>query len=498
MPRHALVMLALLQVAVLPAGAAEFIAGWDVSGQWGSNIFATPTDEESDFSLRTGPNLRLREAQGDLTYDLHYQPRYEAYARVKGLNGIDALDQYLSAQGAWTVTPNTTIEASDDFAYASNINNLLDNTDLVSTFVLERQRITMNGAQASLTQRLGPLWSLSATVENQLVDYEDPRQSNTTATSGTLQLTRGFTPRLYAGVGAQYQRQDFAAVASNPGRGTTLYQGFGLLNYQINPTLKLSVQAGPALVQPDSISVDDISLPSYLAVDPNTCPKRADGTPIYVQFPQSASDVCSPALYRDAQGRAVASLVPSSTSTNVPFVGEQDVGSSLNYFGEVSLTKEWRLWRATVGYSRSASNGSGLNGSTVLDEFSGEVTWTPSPLWSFTFNAIYSMQAALNEVRQREVALRPEVEAQIIDGAFATIIFGVPFEVDTGESIANSIDLTSIYFTLSGSRRISRRLSINGTASYWQQELAGALQKTQTQAIQVSIGFTWNFEPIPL
>ena len=51
---------------------------------------------------------------------------------------------------------------------------------------------------------------------------------------------------------------------------------------------------------------------------------------------------------------------------------------------------------------------------------------------------------------------------------------------------------------MSGSRRISRRLSINGTASYWQQELAGALQETQTQAIQVSIGFTWNFEPIPL
>jgi hypothetical protein len=57
------------------------------------------------------------------------------------------------AQGVG-VTSNTTIEVSDDFAYASNINNLLDNTDLVSTFVLERQRITMNGAQASLTQRV--------------------------------------------------------------------------------------------------------------------------------------------------------------------------------------------------------------------------------------------------------------------------------------------------------------------------------------------------------
>ena len=38
MPRYALVMLALLHVAVLPAGAAEFIPGWDVDGVWSSNV----------------------------------------------------------------------------------------------------------------------------------------------------------------------------------------------------------------------------------------------------------------------------------------------------------------------------------------------------------------------------------------------------------------------------------------------------------------------------
>jgi hypothetical protein len=70
--------------------------------------------------------------------------------------------------------------------------------------------------------------------------------------------------------------------------------------------------------------------------------------------------------------------------------------------------------------------------------------------------------------------------------------------VDTGKSVSNAVDLTTIYFTLGGSRQISRRLSINGAASFWQQELGGALQKAQTQAIQVSIGFTWNFDPIPL
>ncbi|MCX5737154.1 MAG: outer membrane beta-barrel protein, partial [Proteobacteria bacterium] len=189
-------MLALLPAVALPAAAAEFIPSWDVGGVWNSNVFHTPSNEESDFSVRTGPTLRLRELQGDLTYDLNYQARYEAYARLNGISGIDSVDQYLSAQGAWSVTPNTTIEASNNFAYASDINSLLESNALTSTVVLGLQRITTNSAEATLTQRLGPLWSLSATVGNEFIGYQDPRQSNSTATTGTLQLTRGFTPRL--------------------------------------------------------------------------------------------------------------------------------------------------------------------------------------------------------------------------------------------------------------------------------------------------------------
>jgi hypothetical protein len=483
-------MLALLPVMALPAGAAEFIPSWDVSGVWDSNVFQNSANEQSDFSVRTGPTLRLREAQGDLTYDLNYQARYEAYARLKGLNGIDSLDHYLSAQGAWTVTPNTTIEASNNFAYTSDINSLFDTAGLVSTVVLGRQQLITNNAGASLTQRLGPLWNLTASVGNQLLDYQDPQQSNTTATTGTLQLTRGFTPRLVAGVGAEYQRQDFAAVGQIPSRGTTLYQGFGVLNYSISPTWKLSVQAGPAFVQPDSITTETVLLPQYLFVDPSTCSQRADGTPVYIVFPRTANGGCLPPPY----------LIdpPRNTNVNVPFVGAQNAGSSLNYFGTISIAKEWRLWRASVDYSRSASNSSGLNGSTTLDQFSGTVTWTPSPLWNLGFNAIYSTQSALNAVPQREVALLPGQDVQLVGGVPALAIFGIPFEVDTGKSLSNTIDLTTIYFTLTGSRRISRRLSINGAASFWQQELGGALQKTRSQVIQVSIGFTWNFDPIPL
>jgi hypothetical protein len=498
MPRHALVTLALLQVAVFPAGAAEFMPSWEVQGVWDSNVLEDDTNGVGDFSLRTGPTLKLREAQGDLIYDLNYGVRYDAYAGRNGIDGIDSSDQYLSARGAWAVTPNTRIEAIDSFAYTSDINSRFETTDLTSTLVLGRQRVTTNNAQASLTQRLGPLWNLSASVANQLVDYQNPQQSNTTATTGTLQLTHAFTPRLVAGAGGQYQRQDFAAVGQTPSRGTTVYQGFGVLNYSISPTWRLSARAGPAFVQPDSIRIDTVSLPSYLAVDPRTCPKRADGTPVYIQFPQSAADFCSPAFYRNAQGGVVGVLAPSPTVSGVPFVGEQNAGSSLNYFGAITLAKEWRRWHASLAYSRSASNSSGLNGSTVLDQFTGTVDWTPSPLWNLQFETIYSTQTALNQVPQREVALLPARDVQLVGGVPAEAIFGIPFEVDTGKSLTDSIDLTTIYFTLRGSRQISRRVSINGQAVYWRQEIGGVLQTARTQEIQVSIGFTWNFEAIPL
>jgi hypothetical protein len=113
-----------------------------------------------------------------------------------------------------------------------------------------------------------------------------------------------------------------------------------------------------------------------------------------------------------------------------------------------------------------------------------------------SFNAIYSLQSALNQQAQQEAVfpLVPPAECTFGGVAFCS----TPLVVDTGKSVSNAVDFTTIYFTLSGSRRISRRLSINGSAVYWQQELGGAFQKTRSQAFQVSIGFTWNFDPIPL
>lgn len=507
MPRRALVIVAVLMAVGLPARAAEFLPSWDVEGVWSSNVFKAAEDEQSDASIRTGPKLRVREAQGDLTYDAYYQFSYEAYADIDGLNDIEDGDQYFSGSGSWRATPTTTLRASNYFAYTTSLDSLFDNAGLVSTVTFGRERVTTNNAEASIVKDLSARWQLTASAGNRLYNYQDPQQSDTTSTNGTLQLTNALTPRLIVGGGAQYQRLEFAEVDDVPRRGTTVYQAFGVVNYRISPTFRLSARAGPAFVQPDSISVGDVSVPEFFAVDPSTCPTRSDGTPVVVQFPQSNSELCTAAFYRrwtnfpnqpPQLGGIVARVAPTTERMDVPFVGADGSDDSLNYFGTVSITKDWRQWQATLEYSRNASNSSGFSGSTILDQFTGSLVWTPSELWRISFDAIYSTQSALNETRQREIALQQVSEFQVINGVPTVGVFGVPFEVSTGDSITSEVDLTTMYFTLAANRRISRRLTLIGSATYWQQQSGGLVEDTRVNDIQFSLGFTWNFEPIPL
>jgi hypothetical protein len=506
MPRRALVMMTVLQMVGLPAGAAEFLPSWEAQGVWSSNVFNSVSDEQSDFSIRTGPKLRVREPAGDLTYDVYYKFDYEAYARIDGLSDISDGDQYFAGRSTWRATPTTRIMAYDNFAYTTRLDSLFDDAALASTVVVGRERVTTNNAEASLVHDLNPLWQLTASVGNRIFAYESNSQSDATLTNGTLQLTRALNPRLLMGGGAQYQRQDFAEVEDIPSRGTSVYQAFGMVNYQFSPTFRLMARAGPAFVQPDEVEVEDtVNLPSYIAVDPSTCPKRSDGTPVY------NANICVPASYRAwtnfpfqpaELGEDVAGIAPAPRDSriDVPFVGDLTAGDSLNYFGTISITKEWREWRALLSYSRSASNSSGLNGSTVLDQLTGNLNWTPSELWEVNFDAIYSTQSALNEQPQREIALQQLNEFQFINGVPAVGVFGIPFEVDTGDSsISNQVEITTLYFTLSASRRISRRLRLVGSAGYWQQETGGGVvMDRRVRDLQFSLGFTWAFDPIPL
>ena len=510
--RVAVALVALLAFA-LPVRAAEFVPGWTVDGVWDSNVLRSTTDqpEEDDFSVRTGPNIQFREKQGDLQYELSYRPRYEAYLETDGINDFD---QFVDARADWRITNTTEIDLSNTFAYTSSLAAFVATTgvgpDQVSVVSPERQRITLNNGDIGLTHRMGPLWEFSVRYSNQLVEYDSEFGSDSLANSGLMQITRGITPRLIVGGGAQVQRQDFDGLDGvTEDNGTTFYQGFGVLSYAFSRTLRLSLNAGPAWSVPDD-PPGDATVNDYQPVDPSTCPRRADGAPVFNTSVRNGG--CQPAFYR-SNGVPLFFIVPGfggapqQERTRVPFVGEISEGS-LSYFGRISISKEWRLWRATGSFERTASTASGVGGSTVLSALSGNLRWTPTRHWTFELTGIYTLQEAANDVREQLFVLDsdsdivPDLIGANVNGTTLDLIadpVGVPFEIDSGGKIDNAIEINTYRIELSAERRISRNLRLTGRASYWHQQSESDLREDREQEImRVIFGINWTFDPIPL
>ncbi len=504
---HVLVTLALLHGAVIPAGAAEFIPSWDVDGVWDSNVLGTSGDEQSDYSLRTGPNLRFREKQGDLTYDATYQLRYQEYAR---LNGISEFDQFANVAASWRATATTDVVFNDDFGYSASLNGLFDFVGAGTAIQIvrpTRERITTNNANVNVRHRIGPLWELALSGSNDFIGFRSQNQPDTLTSSGRIQLTRGITPRLIAGVGAQYQRQDFSDTQDRTGQGSSVYQGFGILNYRISPTWRLAISAGPAFAEPDALGSQEIQTSAYLPFAVETCPTRADGVHFVPQGQALGFNVtgprCQQALYRQPNGVLLLAL-PTSEALAVPLADQNGNLGSLNYFGRISIDKDWEQWTASLSYSRSAGSGSGIGTSTAVDTFESTLRWTPSPLWSVSLSTVYATQTQLTAQRALQFAVRNEQSEVFVvaeNGATGIITapIAVPFEVSQGDAIDNAFTATTTRLELSGVRRITSRLSIDGTASWWQQvNSSDFAASTTTQNYRVVVGFTWNFEPIPL
>lgn len=516
-------LVALFAAAPL-ARAAEFVPGWVVETTWDSNVLRADTDQpqDADYSLRTGPDVRFREKQGDLQYDIAYRPRYEAFLETSGVNEFD---QFLDAQGKWQIDRESELQMFNSFAYTSSLSAISETVpsgpSTVAVVSPTRQRITINTGNLAYTRRLGPLWEVSARFFSQLYEYQERFEPDSLANSGSIQFTRGITPRLITGFGGQIQRQDFDAVIDGgQGSGTTFYQGFGVLSYDFSPTWRVTANAGPAWSVPDDPD-SQIQALSYqvaqfngvpAAVNPNTCARRADGVPIFNPTVRNGGG-CGPAVYRLA-GQPFAFIQPGQAQAprvsliDVPFQGEFSSGS-LSFFGRLSLFKDWRLWKASLSLERNASTSSGVGGSTVLTSLDGNLRWTPTRVWTIDFNGVVTQQTAANDTREQFVALLsdstivPDLTGVVLPGGGTVDLIadpvGVPFEVTSGGKIDNAIDILTYRVELLAERRIGRNLRLNGRVSYWHQESKGDLRADrQQEIIRVIFGVNWAFDPIPL
>lgn len=491
--------------------------------------------KEDDFSFRTGPDLRVREAQGDLTYDLKYRLRYEEFVR---LNGISDFDHAVDASLAWNATDRLTLSASNVFVDSASLGaateflgttpaQALIDPDIVVRAT--RERVQRNAASTSARYRLGPLWELTVSGDHEYFEYEDEFNADSMSINGSAQLTRGVTRRLVAGFGGSVQRQEFTYdVANVDDSGTSFAQAYAIANYQISPTLRLAASAGPALSMPDDVETEDVEVVSFQPWDITTCPQQ-DGTTV-VPLGQALFQTLGRAGGCRVLVRTGAELgvqpgndnpfVPTvsplqlSERVAIPFEGDTGIEDSLTYFARVSLEKQWKLWNATLTYSRSASSGSGLGTSTIVDAFSSELRWTPTQRMTLRLRGGMTMQSAVSEVNQQLVSVVPGVRNVTFQGALEDgdgdptnnpvvqvtrpAVVPIPQAVISGEKIDNPIDVRSYRVELRGDYRVSHNLSANGSASWYRQTNSNEFQDSNREEFRVVLGMTWTFDPIPL
>jgi hypothetical protein len=71
--------------------------------------------------------------------------------------------------------------------------------------------------------------------------------------------------------------------------------------------------------------------------------------------------------------------------------------------------------------------------------------------------------------------------------------------VSSGDELDNPVKLLTYRFELYAERILSRNLTLNGSASYWNQDSQGDVEVQSTAQIwRVTVGITWKFDPIPL
>jgi hypothetical protein len=524
--RRALAILFGFATVASRATAAELVPGFEVDGAWDSNIFRSVNNEESAPSTLAGPNFDLREEQGSLLYDIQYRLRYEYFPTVSGINDFQ---HFVQATGSYRFNAATWLSVHENFTQASSayqsLNSQSTTAGLVQTQQNARQELQVNDVGATLSHSWTPRWQSDFSFGYTTFDYPQNNQlgvaqSSSSSMVGSAQLTNSVTRLLTLGFGSSVTRQEFETSGGQQGRGTTIYNAFGIVNYQITPTLSFSASAGPAIDDPDQLNV-----PSQLTERVRAFPTDASGNPIdanscpfqgNVRVLTTACQVGPPpppTLVFDPSQTPPLFLRPNAIPNAVAQVpilttNSSQVQPTLTYYGHVTLEKKWERITADLTYSRTASTASGLATSTNLDTVGASISWIPTNEWYTTVTASYNRQTAASKSQQPLAAIAPltapvcEVEQVLPTGpkCLSTTPFTLAQTVGiTSKLVNDAFEFNSYTVQLNVGRKLSKRLTATTSLTWWQQTNSGQLQPSETrQDFRIMLGFTYTFTPIPL
>jgi hypothetical protein len=262
-----MVVLVLLALVVWAASAAseEFVFGLDGETGFNSNVTFTRDDEERSSAYRLSPWLQIRRTQGDLRYKFRSRLSYEDFPDVSG--DADSLDQFVSLQGQYRFGATTKLDFVNQFARVKSLSQILQVLDPSATpdVEVERRRVLRNFARLSGEHSFSRRWLGRLKLSHTLFEFDNPDSFDSDTLSGDGSLIYSLSPRDQIGFGLGVTRSRFDDARSRPGGRTDYLQAFGIWDHEFDPTLSLSLQAGPVYIDSDrdgagSLSHDRVSV----------------------------------------------------------------------------------------------------------------------------------------------------------------------------------------------------------------------------------------------
>jgi hypothetical protein len=520
----------LLAFAALPAQGQELIFGANVGGRYDSNVNNIPGGD-SDFSARVGPEVRLLKPEGELTYDFHYVPTYQAFARFEEL---DDWDQLVNSKLSYQIGPATSLNVLDIFEYAPVTTNFLQQltaptgvpigTQVINT--IGRYNVVVNTASIDLKHYWTELWQSDVTLSN---FYYDPRITDGISSSNSVastSLTYAITQTDWIGASGSFTAQRFGGNSFQNASSSYYYNASGVWNHDFSPTWTLRMQAGPTWAETPGVSTaSNVTVNQFPVVNVGGVPALVNfatcPTPLVALRPtQSLLNLCGqPTLLARTTvlnfgpGATFSFPVTSPTLTQlnqsipVPVSGiTPGSQSNLTYFANILMTKQWETLTGSVGYSRSAGSSGLFTTATEVDTVNGSLTWNESPTWSTTFSVIWSDQSSTSN----NTAGFQEIVQPFPYSGFTLSGVALPnghTPQAAGLLVLQQKATINVYQWILGLHseyKLTKRLSVFGNVFFLNQSSSQQggttlnLSNLNYDSARVDLGFHYEFDPIHL
>lgn len=502
---RSILCLALLALAA-PAAGVELQTEFRVGTGWNERS-DTPSE---DPSFLVNPSMRLKDERGELVYDVLYTPIWEYFLDDRGVQGWS---HDVRGNATWNPTRRTSIRVSDRFLRAQDtqlFNELvglptdpdISGDAAVQVGVTDR-RTKSNFFTGSLTHRLAGTWSL--TFDGQHTWIEEAMRRETNLFSLSPGLDHALSERNTVGASLSFTRQTTEPFGGES-RSTDYLGLLGRWTHAFDPTMNLRMRVGPTLVMEDPLPDPPTSFPGrplfpliqdedgFRPIDVDSCPTFSDGTPYLDGTCTGAGAALTPAsasLFRSQVGELL--LIGDVTDPD---------NSSVTYFADVTLTKEWEDVDLTLSYRRSASTAASFGSSTIDDILNASVLWKPAQRWSLTFSGFYRHQSLDNQGRAFVTVLRELPAGEPTTVQLGEVVVPVTFNRDVAEAVGvrtievqNDLTSDTFVFRFSLGYQIRERIRIVGTSYFSYDELATGGSRHE---MSFNLGLTYIFDPIQL